>query len=142
MRMSRTAVVSVVALALVGLLAFGAYAVSDNDGDRGFGPPWRGGHGWGGWHDGGWGPDPDQVTETRAELAADLASELGTSAEEVEGAFRGVAETRLREAADQGRIDEADIDEILAAYDQGDLREIFRIVKSDSAQTTESPESS
>jgi Spy/CpxP family protein refolding chaperone len=136
MRMTRTAVVSIIALALVGLLAFGAWAVTnDNDG---FGPGWRGGHGWGGWHDGGWGPDPDQVREARGELAADLASELGTSTEEVETAFRGVAETRLREAADQGRIDEADIAGILAAYDEGDVRAMFRIFKSGDAPTTES----
>jgi hypothetical protein len=136
MRTSRTVVVSVIALALVGLLAFGAWAVAD-DGDRGFGPPWRGGHGGAGWHDGGWGPDPDQVSEARGELAADLATELGTSAEEVEGAFRGVAEQRLNEAVAEGRVAQADVEEILAAYDQGDLREIFRIFKGDGAPTPE-----
>lgn len=133
MRMTRTVVVGAVALALVGLLAFGAWAVSDDDG---FGPPWRGG-GWHGWHDGRWGPDPERVRQARGELAADLAAELGTSAEEVESAFRGVAEQRLDEAVADGRVDEADVDDILAAYDDGDLHGIFRIVKGADAPATE-----
>jgi hypothetical protein len=137
MRMTRTAVVGVVALALVGLLAFGAWAVTNDDGDRGFGPPWRG-HGWSGWHDGGWGPDPDMVTQARADLAADLAAELDTSPEAVETAFRGVAEQRLSEAVAAGRIDQTQADEALAAYDEGDLGQIFRIVKGGRTPTTES----
>jgi len=142
MRMTRTVVVSAVALALVGLLAFGAWAVSD-DRDRGYGPPWRGDggpgwHGGAGWHGGGWGPDPDQVRQARSELAADLAGELNVSTEEVEGAFRGVAEQRLNEAVADGRVDSADVDEILAAYDEGDLRQVFRIFKGEGAPTAES----
>lgn len=137
MRMTRTAVVSLIALALVGLLAFGAWAVTDRDGDRGFGPPWRGGHGWGGWHDGGWGPDQDRVRQTRSELAADLAGELGTSTEEVEAAFRAVAEQRLNEAVAEGRIDQSDVDEALSGYDEGDVRGIFRIFKGDRAAASE-----
>jgi hypothetical protein len=78
------------------------------------------------------------VREARGELAADLATELGTSAEEVEGAFRGVAEQRLNEAVADGRVEQADVEEILAAYDEGDLREIFRIFKGDRAPTPES----
>jgi hypothetical protein len=137
--MTRTAVVTAIALALVGLLAFGAWAATNDDDDgRRFGPPWRGGHGWGGWHDGGWGPDPDDVRQARADLAADLGSELGTSAEEVEGALRGVAEQRLNEAVAEGRVDQADVDDILAAYDEGDLRQIVRIFKSGHAQASES----
>jgi hypothetical protein len=136
MRMTRTVVVSVIAVALVGLLAFGAWAVTNND-DRGFGPPWRG-HGWSGWHDGGWGPDPDHVREARGELAADLATELGTSAEEVEAAFHGVAEQRLNEAVAAGRLTQAEADEALAAFDEGDVGQIFRIVKDGRTPTSES----
>jgi hypothetical protein len=136
MRMTRTAVVGVLALALVGLLAFGAWAVTNDDDRGGFGP-WRG-HGWNGWHDGGWGPDPDMVTQARADLAADLATQLDTSPEAVEAAFRGVAEQRLSEAVADGRIDQAQADEALAAYDEGDLGQIFRIVKGDRTPTTES----
>lgn len=137
MRMTRTAVVSVVALTLVGLLAFGAWAVTGNDDERRFGPRWRDGHGWAGWHDGGWGPDPEHVQQVRADFAADLAGELGTSAEQVESALRGVAEQRLNEAVADGRVDEADVDDILAAYDEGDVRQIFRIFKGGDAPTTE-----
>jgi hypothetical protein len=136
MRVTRTVVVSVIAVALVGLLAFGAWAVT-NDDDRGFGPPWRG-HSWSGWHDGGWGPDPDHVQQTRADLAADLATELGTSAEEVEAGFRGVAEQRLSEAVAEGRLTQAEADEALAAYDEGDVGQIFRIVKDGRTPTSES----
>ena len=136
MRMTRTVVVGLIALGLVGLLAVGAWAVT-NDNDRGFGPPWRG-HGWSGWHDGGWGPDPDRVRQARSELAADLASELGTSAEEVEAAFRGVAEQRLDEAVAAGRLEQSEADEALAAYDEGDVGHIFRIVKDGRTPTSES----
>jgi len=136
MRMTRTAVVSVIALALVGLLAFGAWAVTNDDGGRAFGPGRE--HGWGGWHDGGWGPDPDQVRQARADLAADLATQLDTSPERVEAGFRGVAEQRLSEAVADGRIEQAEADEALAAYDEGDLGQIFRIFKGGRTPTTES----
>jgi hypothetical protein len=141
---SRTVIVSVIALGLVGLLALGAWAVTnDNDG---FGPPgpWRDGAGWGGhwggqghWGGGDWGPDPAQVRDARADLAADLAAQLDTSAEQVETAFRGVAEQRLQEAVADGRIDQSEADEALAAYDDGDIAQIFRIVKGD--RTTQDP---
>ena len=132
MRMTRTAVVSVIALALVGLLAFGAWAVTNDDGGRAFGPGRDGG-----WHDGGWGPDADQVRQARADLAADLATQLDTSPERVEAGFRGVAEQRLSEAVADGRIEQADADEALAAYDEGDLGQIFRIFKGGRTPTTE-----
>lgn len=147
MRMSRTVIVSLVALGLVGLLAFGAWAVTNDDDGFGDGGPWRNGASWGGWdgHRGGhwgghWGPDPEQVRETRADLAADLAAQLDTSAEEVEAAFRGVAEQRLQEAVADGRIEQAEADEALAAYDEGDVAQIFRIVKGGRTPTAESSE--
>jgi hypothetical protein len=139
MRMSRTVIVSLVALGLVGLLAFGAWAVTNDDDGFGRGGPWQHEGGWGdrgGWG-GHWGPDPEQVRETRADLAADLAAQLDTSAEEVEAAFRGVAEQRLQEAVADGRIDQAEADEALAAYDDGDVAQIFRIVKGGRTPTAE-----
>lgn len=145
MRMSRPVIVSLIALGLVGLLAFGAWAVTNDDADGpGYGGPWRNGAGWGhsdgrgGWGGGHWGPDPEQVRESRADLAADLAAQLDTSAEEVETAFRGVAEQRLQEAVADGRIDQAEADEALTAYDEGDIGQIFRIVK-DSRTPTSTP---
>ena len=136
MRMSRTVIVSLIALGLVGLLAFGAWAVT-NDNDRFGGGPWRHGAGWGGGWGDHWGPDPAQVRETRADLAADLAAQLDTSAEEVEAAFRGVAEQRLQEAVADGRIEQSEADEALAAYDEGDVGQIFRIVKGGRTPTAE-----
>jgi hypothetical protein len=134
----RTVVVAVLALGLVGLLALGAYAVSERDDGRfGFGGPWHHDGGWDGWR-GHWGPDPENVREARADLAADLATELDMSAEQVEGAFRRVAEQRLQDAVAEGRIDQADVDEALAAYDDGDVAQIFRIVKGGRTPTTES----
>lgn len=135
MRMSRTVLVSVIALGLVGLLALGAWAVSDDDGRFGYDGPWRHGAGWDGWG-GHWGPEPEQVREAREDLAADMATQLDTSAEEVEAAFRGVVEQRLGEAVADGRIDQAQADDALAAYDDGDVGQIFRIVKGGGTPTT------
>ena len=149
MRMSRTAIVSLIALGLVGLLAFGAWAVTNDDGDGfGYGGPWRHGAGWGdsdgrgGWGGGHWGPDAEEVREARADLAADLGAQLDMSAEEVEAAFRGVAEQRLQEAVADGRIDQAQADEALAAYDEGDVGQIFRIVKGNTTSTPATESSS
>ena len=140
MRMTRTAMVGAVALALIGVLAVGAYALTNDDdggGGYGFGGPWRHEAGWGGWREHR-GPDPERVRAVRAELAADLAGELDATPEEVEAAFRGVAEQRVDEAVADGRVDAAAVDDVLAAYDRGDLGEIFRIVKGgSSAPTTE-----
>jgi Spy/CpxP family protein refolding chaperone len=143
MRVSRTVIVSVIALGIVGLLAFGAWAVTNDDDGFGRGGPWRHEGGWGGhggWG-GNWGPDPEQVREARADLAADMAAQLDISAEQVEAAFRGVAEQRLGEAVADGRIDQAEADEALAAYDEGDIGQIFRIVKGGSTPTAENSES-
>lgn len=134
MTVRRTVLVSVAVVALVGLLAVGAFAlVRDGRG----GPPWAGG-----WHDGGWGrgwhsagPDPERVRELRSDLATDLAGELDTSAAEVEGAFRAVAEQRLREAVDAGRIDEAAVADALAAYDEGNVKALLRTLWSEPATT-------
>jgi hypothetical protein len=144
MNIGRTAIVvsSVLAVALVGALALGAYAFAQADGG---GPPWFGGAGWhdgdrgpGRWSGGPFGADPEHVRAARADLAADLAPELDTSAERVEAAFRAVAAQRLQEAAEAGQIDEASVDEALAAYDEGDVRALFRILKPDRDRTTES----
>ncbi|HEY8340491.1 MAG TPA: hypothetical protein VIK95_11505 [Egibacteraceae bacterium] len=129
----RTVLISVLVVVVIGLLGAGAYALVRGDDD---GPPWqRGWHGGGwdgpGWGRGGWhgrGPDPDRVVELRAELAADLGEQLDVPAEDVEAAFRAVAEQRLREAAADGRIDGDDVDDALAAYDEGDVGALMRVV--------------
>lgn len=124
MNLTRALVVSV-GVVLIGVLGFGAYAFAQTDG---FGPPWRGG----GWHDDGpgWGgrhgpPNPERVREFRADLAADLATQLDTSADDVEAAFRAVVAERLDEAVAGGRIEEGAVDDALAAYDEGDIRALF-----------------
>lgn len=127
----RTVLISVLVVAIIGLLGVGAFALVRDDGA---GPPWARGWHDGGWGDRGWGgrgwhgggPDPDRVLALRAELAADLGAELDASADDVEAAFRAVAEQRLREAAADGRIDEAAVDEALAAYDEGDVKALLR----------------
>lgn len=134
MRTSRIVVLAGVALALVGLLAFSASAFTADD--DGGGPPWRHG-GWGMWRDHG-GPDPARVRAVRADLAADLATELQTSPERVEAALRGVAEQRVDEAVADGRVDAADVDDIMAAYDDGDLHGIVDIVKDGWTASTDS----
>jgi hypothetical protein len=138
MNVTRALVVTVGVL-VIAVLGFGAYAVAQTDG---FGPAWRGG----GWHDGGpgWGgrhgpPEPEQVRAFRADLAADLANQLDTSADDVEAAFRGVVAERLDEAVAEGRIDEADVDEALAAYDDGDIRTLFRTVHHAGDEATDRP---
>lgn len=140
MNVRRTAVVTV-AVVLIALLGLGAYAFAQSDG---VGPPWRDGagwhdgdRGWGGWH--GQRADPERVRDIRADLAGDLATELGTSAEEVEAAFRAVVAQRLDEAVQAGRVDQATVDEALAAYDQGDIRALFGILKHDGDEATASP---
>lgn len=140
MKISRTVVVSAITIALVGLLALGAFAITDDRPGFDDGGPWRNGRGWhwGGWRDGGWGPEPERVVQVRNDLAADLAAELNISAEQVQTAFRGVAEQRLQEAVDAGGIDQAAKDEALAAYDEGDIGQLFRIVKSGREASTES----
>jgi hypothetical protein len=141
MNLSRTAVVVTGALLLVGLLGLGAYAFGQAVGDS---PPWRDGpgwhvgdRGWGGWRHGG-PPDPEQVREARTELAAELAAELDSSADDVEAAFRAVVAGRLQEAVEGGDLDQDAADEALAAYDEGDVRALFRVVKSHWRETTDS----
>ena len=143
MNLSKRAIVvtGTVTLVLAGLLALGAYALAQGDGD---GPPWRDGpawhageRGWGGWRHGG-PPDPEQVRETRAELASQLAAELDASADDVEAAFRAVVAGRLQDAVEAGEIDQAAADEALAAYDEGDLPVLFRVIKHDRSETPDS----
>lgn len=143
MKLSRTAVVATgaIALVLVGLLGLGAYAYGQATGD---GPPWRDGpawhvgdRGWGGWRHGG-PPDPERIRQVRADLAADLAAELDTSADDVEAAFRAVVAGRLQEAVEAGELDQAAADEALAAYDEGDVSALFRVVKRNWSETPDS----
>jgi hypothetical protein len=131
--------VAATAVVLLGVVAYGplagaqapettpgqpsAGADGDPDGDS---------HRWGwGWHHGGRegfrGADPAEVRELRAKLAAELGEELGTPAAEVEAAFRGLVSEKLDEAVAAGRIDQAEADEALAAYDDGDLRRMFDV---------------
>lgn len=126
--MKSTRVISVVAVVLVGLLAVGAYAFAQSDRDGsplGGHSPWE--QGWGGWHHRG--PDPERVQQLRADLAADLAAELDTSAEAVEAAFRGVVAQRLQEAVEAGDIEQDRADEALAAYDDGRVGPLFHLFK-------------
>lgn len=131
--MSTTRVIVVAAIVLVGLLGLGAFAFAQaTDG----GPPWARGRAWheraggpGGWHGGERGPDAGQVREFRADLAADLAGELGSSSEDVEAAFRAVVDQRLQEAVDAGDLEQEQADDALAAYDEGDVRALFHRLK-------------
>jgi hypothetical protein len=141
-RSKRWAVIGLAASAVVllGLVAFGPLARAQapettpgqpSEGADGEGPDGDG-HRWGrGWHHGGRegfrGADPAEVREFRADLAADLGEELGTPAAEVEAALRGLVSERLEEAVAAGRIDRAEADEALAAYDDGDLRRMFAV---------------
>jgi len=128
MKINRTmgTAAAVVAVAVVGLLAFGTYAFAQSDG----GPAASGAErGWGGRHDGRWGPDPDRIREARAELAADLATELDTSPAAVEAAFRAVVVQRAQEAVEAGDIDQEQADDALAAYDDGEVRALFRLLR-------------
>ena len=112
------AIVAAVIVGLVGLFAVAALA--QDEPEEGWGPPWRHGP----WH-GQWGPEPEHVLERRGELAADLGEQLDRSPQEVEAAFRAVVEQRLGEAVADGRIDQAQADEALAAYDRGELGALF-----------------
>lgn len=140
----RTVVTLVVVLGLLGVGAFAfaqtgrgpiAWAMSG-------GPPWADGDGWRGWGGhggprgwggpGGWhrgGAEPEEMREIRAELAADLAAELDTTAEEVESAFRNLVAARLDEAVEAGRLDREDADAALEAYQDGDMSVLFRLLK-------------
>lgn len=140
MKISRTVVIAVAAV-LIGLVGLGAYAFARSDG---VGPPWRDGpgwhdgdRGWVGWH--GRSADPDRVRQIRAELAADLGAQLNTPAEDVEAAFRAVVAQRLEDAVADGRIDQAAVDEALAAYDAGDIGAVFGIVTRGTEEATERP---
>jgi hypothetical protein len=134
MSLSRRAIVvtGTVTVVLVGLLALGAYALADGDG-----APWRDGaawhtgdRGWGGWRHGGL-PDPEQVRQTRADLASELGAVLDSSADDGEAAFRAVFAGRLQESVETGEMAQASADEALAAYDEGDVRALVRVVKGD-----------
>lgn len=129
--MKLTRVTGVVVVVVVAVLAVGAYAFAQSSSEA----PWAHGrgpgaeHGWGGWHGDGRGPDPDRVREFRADLAGDLAAELDTSAEDVEDAFRAVVAARLEQAVEAGDIEPAQADDALAAYDDGDVRGLFHLLK-------------
>ena len=137
MNASRTLIVTV-ATVLIALLGLCAYAFARSDG---VGPAWwRGAAGWhdcerGGWHD----PqaDPERIRELRADLAADVAADLDASPEEVESAFRAVVAQRLEDAAADGRIDREAVGDALAAYDAGDVADLFEIFKRNRGEATE-----
>ncbi|MGH8929723.1 MAG: hypothetical protein ACRDZO_03555 [Egibacteraceae bacterium] len=118
--MKATAIVSAVIIAMVGLLALGAFA--QDRPDEGWGPARGGRH---------WGPDPEQLLERRAELAADLGEQLDRTPAEVEAAFRAVVGQRLDEAVSTERITREEADEALAAYDDGELFGLIRAFKHD-----------
>lgn len=125
MKLARVA--SVVAVVLVGLVAFGLYAFAQSDKHA---APWERGHwahGEGGWHDRG--PDPERIRELRADVAADLAAELGRSAADVEAAFRTVLAQRLQDAVEGGDMDQMQAEEAMAAYEEGDVRGLVHLLK-------------
>ncbi len=93
---------------------------------------WDGPHrGWGPGHSSGhrFGPSPERVREHRAALAEDLGAELDESPERVEAAFRAVVVKRLDEAVAAGSIDRAQADDALAAYDEGNVKGLFRVMR-------------
>lgn len=130
----RTALAITGVVALIGILVLAGLAVAQTVGPSDWGGPqreWGGGH-WGGGHWGGghrFGPSPERVRQERAELAQDLGAELDESPERVEVAFRAVVAQRLDEALAAGSIDRAQADAALAAYDEGNLRGLFRVFK-------------
>ena len=129
------------ATALVVVVAFATYAFAQSNGDgRGLpgGAPWHRGE-WHDWHRDGWQPTPDRVQQVRTDLAADLATELGTSADQVEAALRGVVQQRLQEAIDAEEMDQAAADEALAAYDEGDIRAFVQVLKHDRPSEAATP---
>lgn len=124
----RTTVAITGVVVLIGILVLGGLAVAQTAG-----PPWAGSHrGWGGGHWGpGHGPSPERVREERSELAQDLGAELDQSPEQVEAAFRAVVVQRLDESVAAGSIDRGQADAALAAYDEGNLKGLFRVFKED-----------
>lgn len=125
----RTVLIITGIVVLVGILVLGGLAVAQTAEPSHWGGPHRG---WGPGHGGPWhrsGPPPERVREHRAELAEDLAAELGQSPEAVEAAFRAVVVQRLDEAVAAGSIDRGEADAALASYDEGNLRGLFRIFK-------------
>lgn len=125
----RTALAITGVVALIGILVLAGLAVAQTVGPSDWGGPQRergGGH-WGGGHR--FGPSPERVRQERAELAQDLGAELDESPERVEVAFRAVVAQRLDEALAAGSIDRAQADAALAAYDEGNLRGLFRVFK-------------
>ncbi len=127
----RTMIVIGGILVLVGILVVAGLALAQTEGP----PPWAGAHR--DWRDGHRGPghhlrlSPERVREERSELARDLGAELSQPPERVEAAFRAVVAQRLDEAVAAGRIHRADADAALAAYDEGNLRGLFRVFKED-----------
>ncbi len=130
--MKRRTVYAIVGISvLVGLLVVGGLAVAQTaEPSRWAGPhrAWGDGH-WGPGPGHRFGPSPERVREERAEVARDLAAQLDQPPERVEAAFRAVVVQRLDEAVAAGRIDRAMADEALAAYDEGNLRGLFRVFK-------------
>lgn len=124
----RTVLIVTGIVVLVGVLVLGGLAVAQTDEPSRWGGPHRG---WGPGHGAGhrFGPAPERVREHRAALAEDLATELDQSPERVAAAFRAVVVKRLDEAVAAGSIDRAQADEALAGYDEGNLRELFRVFK-------------
>lgn len=124
----RTVLIVTGIVVLVGILVLGGLAVAQTVEPS----HWGGAHrGWGPGHWAGhrFGASPERVREHRAELAEDLGAELDQSPERVEAAFRAVVVKRLDEAVAAGSIDRAQADDALAAYDEGNLRGLFRTFK-------------
>ncbi|MBT5775662.1 MAG: hypothetical protein HOH95_14940 [Dehalococcoidia bacterium] len=60
----------------------------------------------------------------RAEFISDVAAELGISAAELEAAFDGAFEARLAQGVEDGKLTQAEADEILEAKANGTLDEL------------------
>lgn len=68
----------------------------------------------------------------RAEFISDVAAELGISAAELEAAFDGAFEARLAQGVEDGKLTQAEADEILEAKANGTLHELQQARKLES----------
>ncbi|MDA0351001.1 MAG: hypothetical protein O3A10_02165 [Chloroflexi bacterium] len=67
---------------------------------------------------------PAERLETRAEFTADVAAELGISADDLQAAHDTVFAAKLAEAVEDGRLTQAEADEMQAAYEDGTLFDV------------------